>query len=254
MESFRDYEKSDAVKNHYRKSRENQSTDHVLRMKSKYSKPSLKMSWSCIFYSLSSYIDVSDPDIDLPNVVHLYQTAEQLRKDGKPDWMQVVGFIHDIGKCIYLRGCNEDGTSVAEQWSIVGDTFVTGHPLPPSAVLQEYNSTSEQSIYEEGCGLRNCLVSYGHDEYLYNALKRYDLPEEALYIIRFHSLYPWHSGGDYKELEDDYDRFMKPYVQDFNKYDLYTKQNAVYTEEQLSEMWKYYSNLIYKFLPAEIEL
>ena len=36
--------------------------------------------------------------------------------------MQLVGLIHDCGKMVFLRGCDEDGTSVAQQWSIVGDT------------------------------------------------------------------------------------------------------------------------------------
>ena len=31
---------------------------------------------------------------------------------------------------LYLRGCDEDGTTANEQWSIVGDTFLVGarHP------------------------------------------------------------------------------------------------------------------------------
>ena len=38
-------------------------------------------------------------------------------------------------------------------------------------------------------------MSYGHDEYLAMVLKRNEnkLPEEAIYIVKFHSFYPWHT-------------------------------------------------------------
>ncbi|VDM34547.1 unnamed protein product, partial [Toxocara canis] len=55
-------------------------------------------------------------------------------------------------------------------------------------------------MYKEGCGLDNLLMTWGHDEYLYQVLKNHNstLPAEALYAIRFHSFYPYHTGGDYK--------------------------------------------------------
>ena len=48
---------------------------------------------------LNDLVDESDPDIDLPNIVHAFQTAEQIRKD-HPDkeWFQLTGLIHDLGK------------------------------------------------------------------------------------------------------------------------------------------------------------
>lgn len=60
---------------------------------------------------------MSDPDVSLPNLVHLYQTAEGVREMGLPDWMQLTGLLHDLGKVIYKRGCDEDGTSSAKQVS-----------------------------------------------------------------------------------------------------------------------------------------
>lgn len=33
-----------------------------------------------------SYVDSSDPDLDLPNLLHMLQTAEGIRKAGHPDW------------------------------------------------------------------------------------------------------------------------------------------------------------------------
>lgn len=34
---------------------------------------------------------------------------------GLPDWAQLTGLLHDVGKVIYKRGCDEDGTSSAKQ-------------------------------------------------------------------------------------------------------------------------------------------
>ncbi len=47
---------------------------------------------------LNALIDVSDPDLNLPNVQHLIQSAEALREDNRPDWMQLVGLIHGSGQ------------------------------------------------------------------------------------------------------------------------------------------------------------
>jgi inositol oxygenase len=62
---------------------------------------------------------------------HLLQTAEAIRRDGKPDWMQVssatlfsrylplshmdqvAGLVHDLGKLLLLFG--SEG-----QWDVVG--------------------------------------------------------------------------------------------------------------------------------------
>lgn len=48
------------------------------------------------FLELENYIDASDPDMDLPNLLHLLQTAEGIRKAGHPEWMQLVGLLHDV--------------------------------------------------------------------------------------------------------------------------------------------------------------
>jgi inositol oxygenase len=45
----------------------------------------------------------------LPNLIHMLQTAEGIRKAGHPDWMQLVGLIHDMGKIMFLWGTPEDG-------------------------------------------------------------------------------------------------------------------------------------------------
>jgi inositol oxygenase len=139
---------------------------------------------------------------------------------------------------------------------------VVGCAMPDALVFPEFNArspdaahaerTSEHGIYEPGCGLDATLTAFGHDEYMYEVLRQNEgvsLPPEALYIVRYHSLYPWHDAGCYTGLESAYDRQMKGWVKLFNQHDLYTKRDVLYSEEELEEMTRYYSALIDKFLP-----
>ena len=215
----------------------------------------------CSFWELFDKLqitDVSDPDISLKNFHHLYQTAEGIRKARLPEWMQLVGLIHDLGKIVYLKGCDEDGTSEKEQWGLVGDTFITGCKIPNTIIFSEFNILNEDYLkydkigeYYEKCGLNNVICSFGHDEYLYRLLKfnKVKLPDEAYYIIRFHSLYLWHDKNEYVHFENEQDKKMKKWVHIFNRYDLYTK-----TDEEIDfvELKKYYSKLVNKFFPEEI--
>jgi hypothetical protein len=57
-------------------------------------------------------------------------------------------------------------------------------------------------MYKPNCGVENLTLSWGHDEYLYRFLvhNKTTLPKQALWMIRFHSFYPWHSGNNYSHL------------------------------------------------------
>ena len=83
--------------------------------------------------------------------------------------------------------------------------------------MPEYQT--ESGIYEPGCGLDNVHMSWGHDEYVYHVVKD-RLPEEALYMLRYHSFYPWHKEGEYTHLTNETDRAMLKWVRAFNRYDL----------------------------------
>jgi len=250
---FRNYDNvEERIRDTYRKARENQHLDYHLRMCNKYLKFDQKMNVRDVFDNLANFVDISDPDITLPNYYHGLQTAEAIKKDNHPDWFQLVGLIHDIGKIMFLWGSDEDGTSLKEQWGIVGDTFILGCKIPDTIVFPEFNKlnqhleSSEKGIYEQGCGLDAVKCSWGHDEYLYQVLKhnKCDLPEEALYIIRFHSLYLFHKENEYEIFMNEKDKKMKPWLVEFNKYDLYTKSNS-----KLDDTTKeYYNNLSVKYL------
>lgn len=50
--------------------------------------------WECIEL-LNEFIDDSDPDLDMPQIEHLLQTAEAIRKDyPDEDWLHLTGLIH----------------------------------------------------------------------------------------------------------------------------------------------------------------
>lgn len=208
-----------------------------------------------IIEDLNNFHDVSDPDLSLPNSIHNFQVAEQMRIDNKPNWLILTGLLHDVGKILSKWGNNIDGTSDKTQWSVVGDTYLLGCELPNTLVCSEYNNLSiynnstKLGIYKPNCGLTNCKQIFGHDEYMYQFLNYNDnkLPIEASYIIHFHSMYVYHTEGEYKYLMDDFDHKYLPYVKEFNKYDLYTKENKTIEIDM-----EYYKKLILKYFNSEV--
>ncbi|KAG8173855.1 hypothetical protein JTE90_005934 [Oedothorax gibbosus] len=163
--------------------------------------------------------------------------------------------MHDLGKIMALYG--------EPQWCVVGDTFPVGCEFAPSIVyrdtsfqanpdLQHPVYSSRLGIYGEHCGLDEVTMSWGHDEYMYQVLlhNKSKLPEEALYMIRYHSFYPWHLEGDYTHLTNDKDNQMLKWVKEFNKFDLYSKSPEVPDIEALTP---YYQSLIDKYVPGVLE-
>lgn len=227
-------------------------------LKNKYLKTNYKTDFWSLFYLLDNITDLSDPDTLLPNSIHSLQTSDAIKKTNKyPDWFILCGLIHDMGKILFINGCDEDGTSKNTQWSIVGDTFITGCDIPDDIVLNKYNNLNKDhkniNVYENNCGLDNCVVSFGHDEYMYYLLKEnnHKMPLEAEYIIRYHSLYLYHSSNSYDYLLNEQDKKMKPFVQEFNKFDLYSKN------DDLPIMWtdelkRYYSELVKKYISDDL--
>ena len=259
---FRNYSKDDpitlAVKEHYRKMRKNQTLQYVQRMKEKYLTFNKPMHVWDAMEQLNELVDVSDPDLTLPNVQHLIQAAEGAKVAGEPEWMQVTALIHDLGKIMYLWGIDEDGTSQNEQWGLVGDIFVVGCRLPETLVYPEFNElnpdmhdpryNTELGIYKRGCGLDNLHLAWGHDEYLYQVLKNHPdnkIPDIGMVAIRYHSFYPWHQHNSYSALENRNDKIYKQWVKHFNQFDLYTKRHEMF---DLDEIRPYYQPLIEKYL------
>lgn len=203
---------------------------------------------------LNTLVDASDPDTSATQIQHLLQTAEAMRKDGKPEWMQVTGLVHDLGKLLYFFG--SDG-----QWDVVGDTYVVGCQIPTEKIV--YSDTfganpdlnhpvysTKYGMYKPNCGLDNVMISWGHDEYLYMVCKEQSsLPKAALHMIRYHSFYPWHRERAYTYLENEADKEALKDVLAFNPYDLYSKSDSLPDPVALRP---YYEGLIAKFFPEKI--
>lgn len=272
-EEFRTYDATETperVVEHYRDMRTYQTVEFYDRMAEKYSFENGRyrklMTIEEAFVELENYIDASDPDLDLPNLLHLLQTAEGIRKANHPDWLQLTGFLHDMGKIMFLWGNGEDGqdgySPTGKQWALGGDTFVVGCRLPDDAVVfpefnelnpdmhnPEYNT--RYGMYEPHCGIDGLKFAWGHDEYMYRMLAANGctIPKEGLDMIRYHSAYPWHDKGAYRHLMKPEDCEREKWVQMFNKFDLYTKDgdNELRGEKMQEELWPYYRGLLEKY-------
>lgn len=249
-EQFRDYraEARASVKEFYRLNHKYQTVDFVQQKRAEFlPRTKRKMSvWQAMEF-LNTLVDDSDPDTDVPQIEHLIQTAEAIRKDGHPRWFILAGLIHDLGKVLCLFG--------EPQWAVVGDTFPVGCRFSESIVFPEFFADNPDSqveryqtecgIYAPGCGLDRVMLSWGHDEYLYHVVKDY-LPAEALAMIRYHSFYPGHRERAYDHLMNDRDRELFEWVRAFNPYDLYTKSHV---RPNVPELRPYYEELIDEFFP-----
>jgi len=295
---FRNYDNNFKVENTYKLMLENQTIDYVKTMKEKYLLLRYKKYkiWNLID-KFNEIIDESDPDNELPQIYHAYQTAEAIKEkyfdndilkkinikdlfnkelwNDLPneykiiynktinefyniddfDWFILLGFIHDLGKVLLL-----DDFGSLPQWSVVGDTFPLGCKLNSNYVYfnKGYHNKNKDlniDIYSDNCGFDNVLFSWGHDEYLASllSLNNIKIPKEAIYIIRYHSFYSWHSPKNnkigYKNLASNYDWFMLPLLKMFQKADLYSK-----TEEKVSIEYikTKYNNLIDKYFNNKV--
>jgi inositol oxygenase len=252
-EEFRVYDEStpQVVRDFYQLNHAHQTLEFARAKRAEYA-PLAKAEmgiWEAM-ERLNELVDDSDPDTDLSQIEHNLQTAEAIRADGHPRWFQLTGFIHDLGKVLTMWG--------EPQWAVVGDTFPVGCRWSEKIVYPEYFAANPDSqnpdlmsrygVYDEQCGLENVNLSWGHDEYLYHVTKPY-LPEEAQYMIRYHSWYSAHREMDYQYLMSDRDMEMMDWVRKFNPYDLYSKSA---TKPDLNVLKPYYEGLVAEFFPGKI--
>jgi inositol oxygenase len=249
---FRNYANTTpGVREFYRLNHTHQTRDFVLQKQKEYAPLNKRKMgiWEALEY-LNTLVDDSDPDTDLSQIEHNLQTAEAIRRDGHPDWFQLAGLVHDLGKVMCLWG--------EPQWAVVGDTFPTGCAYSDKIVFHEFFEANPDAanpayqtpagIYEQGGGLAQVDMSWGHDEYFYHIAKAY-LPEPALYMVRYHSFYPAHREGAYDFLMNDRDREGFKWVKAFNPYDLYSKSAA---KPDAKELRPYYQGLIDKYFPSQV--
>lgn len=288
MRNFEGLNDDSKVKQTYEKMYQEQTIEKVLELQEIYS-PGNHGKYTIIelLDMLGKVIDESDPDTGYSQDIHGYQTAERIREmyfkddvfinpyicevfDGEEicdeykgvkfgdyypefDWniLSLIGLIHDLGKVLALP---EFG--MLNQHFLVGDTYPLGFSIDNNVVFKELADQYQTIIHDEeqfpGIGFDNLLFSFSHDNYLANVLKYTNLPEEALYIIRYHSFYPWvkpkYQRG-YTKLASIKDWYMLPLVKLFQKADLYSKVENL---PDMNKIKEYYGILIDKYLPGYI--
>ena len=298
---------SSSVEKTYLDMFQHQTLEYVNRMKKKYcSPPFYSATMETMMRALDHVTDESDPDTDLSQMIHAYQTAESLQERylGSPcslsslftpkewenlpfslqtqydttleeyahrmglytykEWLPLVGFIHDTGKVLMLP---ELGS--LPQWSVVGDTFPLGVSLSPHFPFATQShaisnsSLQDSSSYPPHCGFDRVTMSWGHDEYLASVLERHAhkqpkssnilLPSEAIYIIRYHSFYAWHTPRgeqrSYLYLANKRDWDMLPWLKAFQKADLYSKSRVIPSSEKQA----FWYNVMKKYFPSFLE-
>lgn len=261
-EEFRNYASNprmQRVRKFYMENHTKQTVAFVQGMEKKYSTLGRKEMgiWEALEF-LNSYVDDSDPDTNLPQIQHALQTAEAIRAEfpgEEYDWFHLTGLIHDLGK--FLGAVYDE-----EQWCVVGDTFPVGCKFSDKIVFHEFfkhnpdskkaQLQSECGVYKKGCGLKNVHMSWGHDEYMYRVCveNKCTLPQKALYVLRYHSFYPWHKEGEYMHLCDKDDLANLKWVKEFNRFDLYSKANEV---QDVAKLKPYYQSLIAKYFPKKLK-
>jgi len=260
--NYRDYsQKSNryaTVSDFYNKNHTHQTVEYVAAQKGKWSKlnTAVMTMWEA-FDLLESVVDDSDPDLEKGQLVHAIQTAESLRAkypDPSYDWLHLTGLIHDLGKILVKFG--------EPQWAVVGDTFPVGCAYDPVIVYPQYFENNldlkkpeyqtPNGIYPANCGINNINLSWGHDEYMYIVCtgNNTTLPDKALSIIRFHSFYPWHQGGAYRNLMTPDDYNLLKIVKDFQVHDLYSKTDNTEALPDVAKLKPYYDGLMKKYFPV----
>jgi inositol oxygenase len=255
QKKFRNYKKDQGVTNFYYKNHTGQTYEFVQKLNSqifpigRWEHDILE-----VIRLQDEIIDESDPDTKRPQIIHALQAGQACRK-ARPDddWFHLTGFIHDLGKVVAHHNMHN-----LPQWATVGDTFPLGCAFDPEIVHYKYFETNPDNshevystklgIYEENCGFEKVQMSFGHDEYLYQVLvgNKTLLPDEALYLIRFHSFYPWHQNEAYSHLASQKDWDMLPLQRQFQKCDLYSKNEDVMN---IDSLLPYYQDLIKKYFP-----
>jgi hypothetical protein len=169
----------------------------------------------------------------------LFHTAELARKEGHPDWVQLVALIHGLAGALTCVGLSSSTILASDEsssndedfdWTIYVDVRVMGCRSPSNTTFPEFRHLNPDELdsryntriglYHEHVGLENVLLSWTSSEYMTSMLQHNNvmLPKEALAILKLFPLVDWHSRGKHTTLSNTDDEELKPFVADF--YDL----------------------------------
>ena len=195
---------------------------------------------------------------DKYKIDYSYTIKEYYKNINDWTWLIVIGLIHDLGKVLVLP----DFGAFPEYFS-VGDIYPLGCKFQETNIFYEkkyhtysddfkntdYNSLN--GIYKKHCGFDNIEMTFSHDYYLHEVLFKSctNLPNEALYIVRYHSFYAWHTPRNgirgYTNLASERDWKNLPLLKLFQTADLYSKTDTL---PNIKNLEPYYNNLICKYI------
>lgn len=225
---------------------------------------------------LNDLVDESDPDLDLPNIIHAFQAAERARAEfPEHDWLHLTALIHDLGKIMAFYG--------EPQWAVVGDTFAVGCRwgialctgtrasreiqmgiIPPTTP----NWASISPIAEwttcwcPGATMSTCIpcwsitrpscpmwraTSFGSIRFIRGTMAA------TISTLRLPRMRRPRSGcWSSSEFILSTHTYIPSYISNpsCSRYDLYTKSEVV---PDIEALWPYYQTLIDKYLPGVLE-
>ena len=198
------------------------------------------------------------------NIKKLYSTSISNLYKHITDWswFPLVGLIHDLGKILVL----DNFYNMSEHFS-VGDIYPLGCKFSSSNIFYKNNFYKNSNDYKnklyttilgkytQNCGFDNLEMTFSHDFYFSEVLNhsQHNLHPYAIYIIKFHSFYPWHTSINqtfgYSYFASYKDWYLLPLLKLFQKSDLYSKNIHF---PNIKELQLYYNTLINKFLPHKL--
>ncbi|DAZ94027.1 TPA: hypothetical protein N0F65_001458 [Lagenidium giganteum] len=193
---------------------------------------------------------------------YMLASAEAVRQDGHPDWLQLVVFLRGLG-LLFLLWTDEDNAILRSispaEWLCQMTTWVVGRTIPSAIAFPELNELNADHCSppckdeDIETGMEHALLPWTPDEYLFRVLEfnKASLPSEALAVTRFWSLKTWHQQGHYDDLCAPQDFDTKEFLASLEDVSVVSDQamQAVATDKLLP----YYLSLAEKFLPRELQ-
>eukprot|EP00752_Nemacystus_decipiens_P008498 g7591.t2 len=198
-------------------------------------------------------------------------TAQDIRDEGLPDWVQAVGLAHGLGRILHFLG-EDAGITETERECVLGEySWVVGAPFPDSITCASYNVDNDDAVderygaggskptgmYEKGSGLENALLCFTGPEYMHMVLRNHGtgIPPQGLAMLRLYPLEPWHAGGCYADIESAADKDAKNAVRQFDAIRRATLHSITVRrrEVNLERAWyEHLRDLADKYFPGDL--
>lgn len=195
-------------------------------------------------------------------VKYMLATANAVKDDGHPDWLQLAVFLRALGM-LFLCWTDDENAVLrsisAQEWMTKNSTWVVGSAIPSSIEFPELNELNEEHctakgcVADEHCGLEHVALPWTPDEYLHRVLSRNKttLPAEALDVVRFWSFKTWHQQNHYDELCAPQDMDTKEWISSLAK--VAAVSDTAVGKVCVDEALPYYFELATKYLPDTLQ-